>query len=165
MFAGKSNAILTLTEQFESVEAYKSALHKRDGNFIRSRTGKSIACQLLDDMTQSTQNQAEVTIIDEYQFIPIEQLKEIVENFKRQKRTLIIAGLRKMDRTKYWSNYKYLKKQSDILIKLKAKCEICEQPAKYIYTNQDGTPRALARKAKFGTVREPRCDRCYGLNL
>ena len=61
--------------------------------------------------------------------------------------------------------YLVLKEKSDILIKLKARCEVCGKPAKYTYTNQESTQRAIARRAKFGTAREPRCKQCYDLLL
>ncbi len=165
MFAGKSNEIIALAEQFESVEAFKPAIHTRDGETIRSRTGREIPCHLVSDIAEIKNSRAQAVIIDEFQFIDVEQLKDILEYFKKERRTLIIAGLRKKDRTEYWPNYKLLKEKSDILIKLKARCEVCGKPAKYTYTNQEGTPRAIARRANFGTAREPRCGQCYDLTL
>lgn len=165
MFAGKSDEIIELASQFESIEAFKPAIHTRDGETIRSRTGREIPCHLVSDITEIKNSKAEAVIVDEFQFINVEQLKDVLDYVKKEKKTLIIAGLRKKDRVEYWPNYKLLKEKSDILIKLKARCEICGKPAKYTYTNQEDTPRAIARRAKFGTLREPRCGGCYDLIL
>ena len=165
MFAGKSNEIIALAEKFENIEAFKPAMHTRDGELIKSRTGRKIPCHLVNNMAEVKNSKAQAIIIDEFQFIDVEQLKDILDYFKKEKRTLIIAGLRKKDKVEYWQNYKLLKEKSDILIKLKARCEVCGKPAKYTYTNQEGTQRAIARRSKFGTAREPRCKQCYDLLL
>lgn len=165
MFAGKSNKIIELAELFESVEAFKPSIHIRDGNTIYSRTGKEIPCHLIDDIEKIKESKAEAIIVDEIQFFNVELLKDVLEYFKREKRTLIIAGLRKKDRIEYWQNYKLLKEKSDILIKLTARCEICGKPAKYTYTNKQNSKRGQERKKNFGTFREPRCGECYNLSI
>ena len=166
MFAGKSDKIIALAEQIESVEAFKPAIHTRDGETIRSRTGREIPCHLVSDVAEIKNSQAQAVIIDEFQFIDVKQLKDILKYFKKERKTLIIAGLRKKDRTEYWPNYKLIKEKKYILIKkLEARCEVCGEAAKYTYTNPEGTKRAIKRIAKFKTAREPRCGQCYDLIL
>ena len=111
MFAGKSDKILNLAEQFESVEAFKPACHIRDGKTISSRTGKQIPCKLVQDIRESKESDRQAIIIDESQFIECNQLIETLDFFKKEKRTLIIAGLRKKNKLEYWPNYKILKKR------------------------------------------------------
>lgn len=165
MFAGKSNKVIEFAEKFDSVEAFKPAIHTRDGEKIKSRTGKEIPCHLVEDIRDVKKSKTQAVVIDEFQFIDKKQLIDILEYFKKEKKTLIIAGLRKKDRLEYWPNYKLLKEKSDILIKLKARCEVCGEHARYTYTNHQWTPRAIIRKIKFGTLREPRCEKCYNSTL
>lgn len=158
MFAGKSETLIKITEEFTSVDAFQPLVHTRDGLFIKSRNGKQSKCKLIDSVEEVMSSKSDLIVIDEYQHFDSEMFEKTLIELKRTQRMVIIAGLNINFNIKYKHNFELLQKYSDKIVELYAKCTICDKPAQFSHKLYG--EKAKMRIKLFKSSREPRCETC-----
>lgn len=159
MFAGKSKTIIENIDLKKPYIAIKPAIHTRDGEFIKSRVLKEkIPCILTDDPRILTKVDTEQYIIDEYQFFNPEMLQDTLVDLKKKNKTVLIAGLDKLDTGRYWNNFEMVKKLSDRLIKLKADCDYCKKKNSAEFSICEKLKQA---NVDINAVYHPACPECF----
>jgi thymidine kinase len=101
--------------------------------------------------------QKSIIIIDEFQFFNAEELKDFVLKCKQKPIELIMSGLDLLaDRTE-WTSYTAIKSLCDKLIKLRAICTICGEPAEFstLISGDKNKKIQIEGEATY----EPRCKK------
>lgn len=157
MFAGKSKKIIEMSDGID-FEAFSPTVDTRD-NCIRSRAlKKTIPCKKVSRASE-IESKAQTIIIDEYQFLPLEDLIDFVREAKKE-HNIIMAGLDLLADQTPWANYEPMSYICDEEIKLKATCSVCgEHTAKYSkkISGTQGKNIDIEGQATY----EPRCRNCY----
>lgn len=105
----------------------------------------------------------DVIALDEVQFFSCneDQVKSIVEFFKREKKGLIASGLDLTSELIVFSTTIYFEKYIDTTIKLKSRCNICDVEDVAEYTYHIGQPKKSTIEIDNGSNYIPICRNCY----
>lgn len=166
MKSGKSATLIdiynNLIKQGVVVECFKPTIDTRDVGFIKSRAYDfTVPCKMLYNMTDCIKSNADVVMIDEFQFIQSQIILEIVNTFKNNNKTLYIFGLDKIANGDEWPAYSVIKDLVDKKIKLTATCELCGDVAEYTKI-ENGTGEAVQIEGDGVNVKYfPVCKRCF----
>ena len=159
MKSGKTRYIIdNYYEKRDLVEIYKPSIDKRDIGIIRSRAydDKIMNCTQICNLSE-IKPQKSIIIIDEFQFFNAEELKDFVLKCKQEPIELIMSGLDLLaDRTE-WTSYTAIKSLCDKLIKLRAICTICGEPAEFstLISGDKNKKIQIEGEATY----EPRCKK------
>lgn len=164
MYTGKSTRLvdeyIELKKQEKTIDAFKPASSKRGGEFIISRDRDvKIPCQLVSDITEALQSNADVIFIDEFQFFQKQQFNHAIKTLKEQNKKVFIAGLDKNGVNEYWDNYSTIQKYSDRIDLLKMKCQLCNiKDADFSCLEQFGKNKSCS--TKDGAIYSNLCQGC-----
>ena len=127
MASGKSKMVFDLVDQFKDENKSYKLFIPECQTHIKSRAKKEILeAEQVHSAEQVINTKADFLLIDEVQFIPVHQLKKIVES--DNKATLILVGLQKDLFNHEFKNYQYLKTVERIEhIRLHAECDFCKK--------------------------------------
>ena len=158
MFAGKSKTLIDLFYQNKNIEAFSPNIDTRTQDIIsRDYKDKSIHCKKISNPLEITNSNADIIIVDEFQFLgPVELLVDAVNELKKQKKTIVMAGLDLLASGAEWQNYTRLKNICDNEIRVTAKCSKCEKPAKFTKIVRGDSKKSVqieSNEVKY----EPRC--------
>ncbi|HSQ97414.1 MAG TPA: hypothetical protein VLL98_01710 [Rickettsiales bacterium] len=160
MRASKSKIIIDrFYDNEKEVDAFKPMVDTRDGDFIKSRAysdEKTIPCLRVNNPEEMLKSTKPIIIIDEFQFFDADLLKDTVLNLKEQGKSIIIAGLDLLASGEEWPAYRAIKEISDVEIKPKARCQICEKPASFTSLVKGQKNKSVQVESEQ-TVYEPRC--------
>ncbi len=133
MFAGKSKTLIDLFYEDKNIEAFSPNIDTRTQEIVsRDYKDKSIRCKKISSPLEIINSKANIVVIDEFQFLgPVELLVDAVNELKKQRKTIIMAGLDLLANGAEWKNYTVLKELCDKEVKLTAKCSCCGKPAKF----------------------------------
>ena len=139
----------------KDIECFKPDVDTRDGAVIKSRAYKrTIPCTMVSSL-RKVQPTKPIVILDEMQFFNAEELKDFVMKCKAEHRQLVAVGLDRLANKNEWGTYTAVKELCDVEIKLKAKCDICKQPAGYTALISGNKQKAIQIEGE--ATYSPRC--------
>lgn len=170
MWSGKTDVLISFIDAHrmkgKKIAVYTSTVNSRDGDKIKSRTGRSCVCERIPDagLLRLLNNAAEGPVayaIDEGQF-PGEEIMPLVEMSSKRDSpiTLYLAGLDLTSERKPFGFMGEAVLRANCLITCRAWCQRCGKPAPFTYSTI----------LKEGDVRvgdggyEPRCEECWGVS-
>ena len=120
MFAGKSKTLIDLFYEDKNIEAFSPNIDTRTQEIVsRDYKDKSIRCKKISSPLEIINSKANIVVIDEFQFLgPVELLVDAVNELKKQRKTIIMAGLDLLANGAEWKNYTVLKELCDKEVKV-----------------------------------------------
>lgn len=170
MWSGKTDILISLIDAYrmrgKKIAVYTSTVNSRDGDKIKSRTGRSCLCERIPDssLLRLLNNAAEGPVayaIDEGQFFGKEIMPLVEMAAKRDSPiTLYLAGLDMTSEKRSFGFMGEVITRANCLMSCRAWCQRCGSPAPFTYS--------LTAKSKDVRVGdggyEPRCEECWGVS-
>ena len=171
MFAGKSEELIRLARRAlyarKKVQVFKPAIDNRyDESNVVTHLGvahNAVAVKSVRDLCTKIDADTEIVLIEEAQFFD-ETLADVAVKLADEGREVILAGLDQDFRREPFGPMSRLLAVADEVVKLRAICMNCGQPASHTYRVIDGKPAHWDDPiVLIGATEayEARCRNCY----
>lgn len=155
MFSGKTTSLLKMAELLKPEFIWKPSKDTRDV-IITSHDGKTMKSKVIEEGINFKDEESNI-FIDECQFITLEQANQIV---RLSKLNNIFVSMLNMDYLgKEFEVFSFMKNHANIIY-LKARCEVCDEPAEYSHRINSSTDLVLCGSKESY---EPRCKNHFPL--
>ncbi len=173
MFAGKSEELIRLARRAlyarKKVQVFKPTIDNRyDESNVVTHLGvahNAVAVRSVRDLCTKIDGDTEIVLIEEAQFFD-ESLADVAVKLADEGREVILAGLDQDFRREPFGPMGRLMAVADEVVKLRAICMNCGQPASHTYRVIDGKPAHWDDPiVLIGATEayEARCRNCYAI--
>jgi len=168
MFSGKSETLITMlktyiTNQDKGFVAFKHKMDTRDVGCIKSRSGKSIECIMVQDSNHITDIVKQINpkphyvVIDEVHFFDV-GLADVVSSLSNNDINVICSGLKTGEGIKPFNTTAQLLAIADEILLLKRECASCGKQTVFTKRTVDSKDEFLVGDMD---IYENRCRKCY----
>lgn len=173
MFAGKSEELIRLARRAlyakRKVQVFKPRIDDRyDQTMVVTHMGvrhEAVPVENVADLKSKLEKDVDSVMVEEAQFFD-ESLVELAVELADKGKEVVLAGLDQDFRRKPFGPMPALMAVADEVVKLRAICMKCGEPASHTYRQVDGRPAheddpivLIGATEKY----EARCHRCYRL--
>lgn len=169
MCSGKSKELLKHTKKLKELgikfKVFKPSIHKRDGEYLKSRALKyKKRCVLVDKASDILEHMKDkyitTAVIDEMQFFQAEDLRDTLNLLSKRNKAVIAGSLDKIHTGEEWKTFTEIKDKAHLKVHLKGECEYCGKPSEYTILESANKELSVQFEAQ-GVKYRPACKECF----